>query len=152
MLEDSMTPMHKCLALAAGLAVLAAAAPAGAQAPANNSNVSFQSSLLRKKAAPGMPDVKAQPLAWPRLDAGAVLCRSQADLNRLAQRRTGQAVDGPVDCQVIRTATPITIVQRNGPGQTEVKPSGAQPMDSGWTDAWLPDKAPITATSASVSR
>lgn len=147
-----MTQMHRCLALAAGLAVLAAAAPAIAQSPDSNSNVSFQSGLLPKKPKPGMPDVKAQPQAWPRLDAGAVLCRSQEDLSRLAQRRTGQAVDGPVDCQIIRTPTPITIVQRNGPGQTEVKPSSAQPMESGWTDAWLPDKAPVTAASARASR
>lgn len=142
-----MTPMHKCLTLAACLAVLAAATPAGAQSP--DSNVSFQSGLLPKKPKPGLPDVKPQPLAWPRLDAGAVLCRSEDDLSRLAQRRSGEAVDGPVDCQVIRAATPITIVQRKGPGLTEVKPSTAQPMDSGWTDAWLPDKAPIRATSAS---
>jgi hypothetical protein len=136
------------LIIAACLAMVANAAPAAAQSP--DSNVSFQSGLLQKKAkAAGLPDVKAQPLAWPRLDAGAVLCRSEADLIRLAQRRSGEAVDGAVDCQIIRLATPITIVQRNGPGRTEVKPSESQPMDLGWTDAWLPDKAPTRATSAS---
>jgi hypothetical protein len=135
------------LMIAVGLAVAANAAPAVAQS--SDGNISFQSGLLPKKPKPGLPDVKAQPLAWPRLDAGAVLCRSEADLNRLAQRRSGEPVDGPVDCQIIRLATPITIVQRNGPGRTEVKPSDSQPMNLGWTDAWLPDKAPITATSAS---
>jgi hypothetical protein len=135
------------LMIAACLAAVANAAPAVAQS--SDSNISFQSGLLPKKPKPGLPEVKAQPLAWPRLDAGAVLCRSEADLIRLAQRRSGQAVDGAVDCQIIRLATPITIVQRNGPGRTEVKPSESQPMDLGWTDAWLPDKAPINATSAS---
>jgi hypothetical protein len=135
------------LMIAACLAVVANAAPAVAQS--SDSNISFQSGLLPKKPKPGLPDVKAQPLAWPRLDAGAVLCRSEGDLIRLAQRRAGQAVDGPVDCQIIRLATAITIVQRSGPGRTEVKPSDSQPMDLGWTDAWLPDKAPISATSVS---
>ncbi len=53
-------------------------------------------------------------------------------------------MDGPVDCQIVRVATPITIVQRKGPGQTEVKPTHRATMDAGWTDAWLPDKAPVT--------
>jgi hypothetical protein len=52
-----------------------------------------------------------------------------------------------VDCQVVRAAIAITIVQRKG-GRTEVKPNDAQPMESGWTDAWLPQKAPAIATSA----
>jgi hypothetical protein len=142
-----MTSTRKSLVVAACLGALALASPANAQP--SDSNISLQSGLLIKKPKPGAPDVKAQPLAWPRLDAGAVLCRSEADLSRLAQRRTGQAVDGPVDCQIVRTATPITILQRRGPGQTEVKPSSAQPMDLGWTDAWLPDKAPTTPKSAS---
>src|SRR4051812_23091572 len=139
-----MTSMQKALAIASCLGVLAIAASANAQP--SDSNISFQSGLLIKKPKPGAPDPKAQPLAWPRLDAGAVLCRSEADLSRLAQRRTGQPVDGPVDCQIIRTATPITIVQRKAPGQTEVKPNTAQPMDLGWTDAWLPEKAPTSAS------
>jgi hypothetical protein len=142
-----MTSMHKILITAACLGTLAVAAPASAQP--SDSNISFQSGLLIKKPKPGAPDVKAQPLAWPRLDAGAVLCRSEDDLNRLARRRSGQTIDGPVECQVIRVATPITIVQRRTPGQTEVKPSTGQPWEDGWTDAWLPEKAPATATSVS---
>ncbi len=106
--------------------------------------------LLIKKPKPGLPDVKSQPQAWPRLDPGAVLCRSEADLNRLAQRRSGEVVDGPVDCQIIRTPTAITIVQRAAPGRTEVRTSDAQASGSGWTDAWLPEKAPRGATSAAT--
>jgi hypothetical protein len=138
-----MKAMRQILITAACIGALAVAAPAGAQS--SDSNISFQSGLLIKKPKPGAPDVKAQPLAWPRLDAGAVLCRSEDDLSRLARRRAGEAIDGPVECQVVRVATPITIVQRKTPGQTEVKPSTGQPLDDGWTDAWLPDKAPVTA-------
>jgi hypothetical protein len=142
-----MLPMRRTLVVAACLGALAAAAPVNAQP--SNSNISLDApGLLIKKPKPGAPEIKAQPLAWPRLDPGAVLCRSEVDLDRLAQRRSGEAVEGPVDCQIVRAATGITIVQRKGPGRTEVKPNGSQPMESGWTDAWLPQKAPASATSA----
>ena len=64
-----------------------------------------------------------------------------------AQRRSGEVADGPLDCQVVRVAIGVTIVKRKG-GRTEVKPSDAQPMESGWTDAYLPQKAPAAVTSA----
>lgn len=138
------------LLITAGLATLSVAVPAGAQ-PSNDGNISLNApGLLIKKPKPGLPDVKSQPQAWPRLDPGAVLCRSEADLNRLAQRRSGEVVDGPVDCQIIRTPTAITIVQRAAPGRTEVRTSDAQASGSGWTDAWLPEKAPRGATSAAT--
>jgi hypothetical protein len=142
-----MKSLQKMLLVTASLGTLALAAPAWAQP--SDSNVSFDGGgmLVKKPKPSNLPDVRPQPLAWPRLDPGAVLCRSEDDLSRLARRRSGEAVDGPVDCQVIRAATAITIVQRKGPGQTEVQPSDS--TEPGWTDAWLPQKAPIAATSAS---
>jgi hypothetical protein len=143
-----MIPIRKVLLISTCFGALAAAAPASAQP--TDSNIKLDApALIVKKPRPGLPDVKAQPQAWPRLDAGSVLCRSEDDLNRLGKRRAGEPVDGPVDCQVIRVPTAITIVQRRGPGRTEVKTGDAQAMESGWTDAWLPQKAPAGATSAS---
>jgi hypothetical protein len=140
-------PMPSKLAIAACLAVLAVATPAGAQP--NDSNVSLNApGFVVKKPKPGAPEVKALPQAWPRLDPGSVLCRSEADLVRLAQRRSGERVDGPVDCQIVRTPTPITIVERASPGRTEIRTNDAQSSGSSWTDAWLPDKAPSGAKSA----
>jgi hypothetical protein len=129
------------------LGTLALAAPAKAQP--SNSDISFDpGALALKKPKPGLPDVRSQPLAWPRLDPGAVLCRTEADLEKLAARRSGQAVNGSIDCQIIRAATAISILQRQGPGKVEVKISASTSDGiSGWTDAWLPDKAPISATS-----
>ncbi|HEY0422580.1 MAG TPA: hypothetical protein VGC82_04580 [Rhodopila sp.] len=139
--------MQRLLLIAAGLGALATATPAGAQP--NDSNISLNApGLLIKKPPPGPPDVRTTPLAWPRLEPGAVLCRSEADLNRLARRRAGEATDGPVDCQTMRAPTAITIVQRAGPGRTEVKPTDPRVAASGWTDAWLPEKAPANATAA----
>jgi hypothetical protein len=84
--------------------------------------------------------IKARPDAWPRLDPGAVLCKTEADLLRLAAARRGEQVDRP-NCQFIRTPTPIQIQKRAGPGRTQVSVSDQNGVD-GWTDAWLPERAP----------
>lgn len=124
-----------------------------ASAQPNDSNVSFDApGFLVKKPKPGLPDPKPQPLAWPRLETGSVICRSEADLTRLAQRRAGEAVSGALECQIIRAATAITILQRKGPGRTEVKPADPRITEGGWTDAWLPEKAPPIATPAGRPR
>jgi hypothetical protein len=140
-------PMPRMLLIAVCLGTLAIAAEAVAQS--SDSNILFNApGLLVKKPKPGPPEVRAQPLAWPRLDAGAVLCRSEADLLRLADRRRGEAVEGPVDCQILRAATSISIVQRKGLGRTEVQTTDPKAGGAGWTDAWLPEKAPSTGASA----
>ena len=137
--------MRKILLLGACLALL----PPSAVALAQNSNVLLNApGLLPKKPGPGLPDVKTTPLAWPRLDPGAVICRSESDLGRLVARRRGEPVEGPVDCQVVRAATGIAIVQRKGPGMTQVTTNNPASGGAGWTDAWLPDKAPVRAASA----
>jgi hypothetical protein len=134
----------KTLLFAGFFGILAFAAPCGAQP--GDSNISLDApGFLIKKPKSGPPDVKVQPLAWPRLDPGAVLCRSEADLLRLADRRRGEVVEGPVDCQILRAATPITIVQRKGPGRTEVQTADPKAGGAGWTDAFLPQKAPVSA-------
>jgi hypothetical protein len=119
--------------------------PAFAQTapPDDDSHVQFDApGFLPKKGRPGLPDVKASPLAWPRLDRGSVLCRSEDDLSRLAARRRGQSVDGPIDCQIVRAATGVSILRRQGPGMTEVQTNDPSAGGTGWTDAWLPEKPP----------
>ncbi|GEM_PF-1407556 len=140
-----MTSMPKILLAAVCAGTVVFAAQSRADDNGNNDNIKFDApGFTIKKPTKGAPDVKAQPLAWPRLDPGAVLCRSEDDLNRLGLRRSGETVDGPVDCQIIRAATGIVIVRRKGPGKTEVTTGDAKGSSSGWTDAWLPEKAPAT--------
>jgi hypothetical protein len=96
-----------------------------------------------KKAAPP-PPVRAQPTVWPRLDPGAVLCRTEDDLDRHAANMTAQVSGGytqSADCRIIGLPIGIQILSRQGLGRTEVKLSGPGNV-TGWTDAWLPDKAP----------
>jgi len=78
--------------------------------------------------------------AWPRLDPGAVFCKTEGDLQRLAESRRGVPGERP-NCQLIHSPTAIAIVKRAGPGRTEVSVTGQQGL-SGWTDVWLPDRAP----------
>jgi hypothetical protein len=77
---------------------------------------------------------------WPRLDPGAVFCKTSADLQRLAASRRGEPGPRP-NCQLIQSPIAIVIVKRAGPGLTEVALNDAQGQD-GWTDAWLPERAP----------
>lgn len=104
--------------------------------------------LLKKKPPPGLPEVKPQPTVWPRLDPGAVFCRSSEDLQKLAARRSGESVSGPIDCQIIQAAIGISILERDGPGMVKVQTTDPRAGGVGWTDAWLPAKAPLTRTSA----
>jgi hypothetical protein len=82
--------------------------------------------------------VKPRADVWPRLDPGAVLCKSEADLRRLAASRRGEPGDPP-NCQLIRAPTAIQIQQRAGPGRTQVSVTGQDGVQ-GWTDAWLPER------------
>lgn len=115
--------------------------PAGASA-----QVKFDApGLLIKKPKPGPPAPKAAPEVWPRLDPGAVLCRTEADLMRLAANRHGGPGGGAADCRLISRPTPIQIVERKGPGRTEVRVTGGtggKAGQTGWTDVWLPVQPP----------
>ena len=118
-------------ALALGVA---ATGPAFAQVYLNAPNV-----VVRPPKLDG-PDVKAAPETWPRLDRGAALCRTEADLVRLAAARRGDTVDRP-NCEIVRGPTAISIVRRAGPGRTLIAVTDRSGQE-GWTDAWLPDKPP----------
>ncbi len=132
----------------ASLLVIATGALAQ-QPPPSDSNIKFNApGILLKKPPPGTPEMKGPLQAWPRLEAGAVLCRTEDDLDRLAARHRGESAGGPIGCQIIRAATPITVIQRKSPGRTEVRTNNPEAGGSGWTDVWLPERAPPGSTSA----
>jgi hypothetical protein len=101
--------------------------------------------IIPKKKAPPPTAPRAQPAAWPRLDPGAVLCRTEDDLDRHASNMTARVSGGitrSTDCRVIAQPTGVQIISRQGPGRTQVKLS-VPGNDVGWTDVWLPEKAPV---------
>ena len=106
--------------------------------PASAQNVILDApGFLEKKKAPPPPPPRAPPTVWPRLDQGAVLCRTE--YNMTARVSGGATLSA--DCRIIARPTGIQILSRQGPGHTQVKLSAAGD-ETGWTDVWLPEKAP----------
>jgi len=132
-----MLPMHPRwpVLLALGLACLAPSASA--------QNVILDApGLLPKNKPPPPPPPRARPAAWPRLDPGAVLCNTEYDLDRHASNMTARVSGGntlTADCRIVAQPVGIQIVSRQRPGRTQVKLPGDV---IGWTDVWLPEKAP----------
>ncbi len=80
-------------------------------------------------------------ISGPRLEPGAVLCRSELDLQHRAEvnRRSADNVPDPgnplENCHLLSRASGVEVVDKHGLGRTEVKvkPSG----ELGWTDAYV---------------
>lgn len=102
--------------------------------------------IIGKQVTPPPAPPRVPLTVWPRLDPGAVLCRTAEDLDRHAANMIARVSGGdtqPADCRLIAQPTGIQIVSREGPGRTRVTLT-APDKATGWTDAWLPDKAPPT--------
>jgi hypothetical protein len=100
--------------------------------------------LLGKKDKAPPPTPRAPTAVWPRLDPGAVICKTDDDLSRHAANMIARVSGGEqqtADCHAIAEPVGIQIVSREGPGRTQVKLAG-QNGETGWTDVWLPDKPP----------
>ena len=134
-----MLVLRPCWSVLVALAVACVALPASAQVILDAPGL-----LGQKKAPPPPPPPRAPPTVWPRLDPGAVLCHTEDDLDRHASNMTARVSGGATqstDCRIIARPTGIQIISRQGPGRTQVKLS-APGDETGWTDVWLPDKAP----------
>ena len=99
----------------------------------------------RAGASPGHAkptEVKIPAEMWPRLDRGALLCTSLDGLRARAEALRGD--DGPQPlppgCRPIGQATKVTVLDRVPPGAAEVSLDATR--ETGWTDAWLPDRPP----------
>ena len=98
--------------------------------------------LLPGKKAPGPPPPRAATAVWPRLDPGSVVCQTEDDLDRHAANMVARVSGGEMqsaNCHAIPQTVGIKIINREGPGRTEVQLAGGE---TGWTDVWLPDKPP----------
>jgi hypothetical protein len=88
---------------------------------------------------------KLMPEIWPRLDIGAILCKSRDDLVRYQMKTAdgpGVAVPGKApDCLVIGKQTAIQILDRDGPSRTQVAFT-AEASQTGWTNSYLPSTPP----------
>jgi hypothetical protein len=84
---------------------------------------------------PMAPKLKQEPLQ--RLDAGALLCKTEADLQQhvaaVMARLNGQEAREPKDCHLVQAMTPVSVVERHGLDRTEVQFGG----QIGWTDTMI---------------
>ena len=91
-------------------------------------------------AAPDAPQLKPDPVQ--RLDAGALLCRTEDALRQhqaaILARLDGRDADEPAGCHLVAAMTPVTVLGRHGPASTEVHLPGP-PDQVGWTDAAIRD-------------
>jgi hypothetical protein len=105
-----------------------------------------------KNATPAPVTIVPEP--WPRLDVGAILCKSRDDLVRYQMKMAGDpgaAAPGPApDCRVVRKQTAIQILNRDGPSRTEVVSTDAA-KQTGWTNTYLPSTPPPSSTAGSAA-
>ena len=103
---------------------------------------------------PAPPPPVARPLPWPRLDIGAILCKSRDDLVRLQTQDiagSDSEATGPAPaCFIIQKATGIKILDRDGPSRSHIISTDA-PKETGWTNAYLPDTPPLGVTATATA-
>jgi hypothetical protein len=126
-----------------------AAASANAQMGGHGGRQKSQQQASQQTTPPPPPPIMAE--AWPRLDIGAILCKSRDDLVSYQMRVAagpGAAPPRPApDCLIIQQQTAIQILDRDGPSRTHVVATDASKR-TGWTDAYLPATPPPSVATA----
>jgi hypothetical protein len=129
------------------LAIALAATDVCAQTTGGTTTYDSTQSAPRKSKAlssgQALPPAAPSPVAsvkdpWPRLDVGAVLCKSRDDLVRYQKRSAAGSGPAP-DCRIVATRTGVQILARDDPSHTKVALTDA-PQQTGWTDVYLPAK------------
>jgi hypothetical protein len=112
-----------------------------------------QQQTPQQNAAPEPPPVAPEP--WPRLDIGAILCKSHDDLVAYQMQETPDPNDAAPhrqpNCSIVQKRTGIQILDRDGPSRTHVVSAG-DTKQTGWTNAYLPSTPPTTVATAPGGR
>jgi hypothetical protein len=108
-----------------------------------------QQQTPQQNAAPEPPPVAPEP--WPRLDIGAILCKSHDDLVAHQMQETPDPNDTAPhrqpNCSIVQKRTGIQILDRDGPSRTHVVSAG-DTKQTGWTNAYLPSTPPTSVAAA----
>jgi hypothetical protein len=88
----------------------------------------------------------ALPEIWPRLEAGALICKSRDDLVRYQTQIANSASAAPTagqpsECRTISKQTGIQILDRDGPSRTQITTTD-EAKETGWTNSYLPATPP----------
>lgn len=140
---------HPCRWLAAcalTVALVLATTPVPAQRPVGSTDETTPGGPGQRQRGPvAAPGSRFARAPWPRLDAGAFLCRTPEDLAQhhvaVAARLDGGHAAEPPGCRMIQGQTAVSVLAREGPGRTQVRIT-ATPTETGWTNSFLPDKSP----------
>ncbi len=93
-----------------------------------------------------MPALKPVQVPRQRLDAGALLCPTEAQLKQhqaaIMARLAGREAPEPVGCHIVGETVPVAVVSQDGPAAVEVQTAGDTPT-LGWTDAVIRDSDPM---------
>jgi hypothetical protein len=103
-----------------------------------------QQQTPQQSAAP--TETPALPEIWPRLENGALICKSRDDLvkyqTQIINGGAGSATAGQgPDCHVIRKQTGIQILAHDGPSRTQIVTTD-ESKETGWTNSYLPSTPP----------
>jgi hypothetical protein len=98
------------------------------------------------------------PEVWPRLEDGALVCKSRDDLVRYQTQmssgasaaRATIAVPSP-DCHTIKKQTGIQILDHDGPSRTQIVTTD-DAKETGWTNSYLPSTPPSGAKGGATGK
>jgi len=122
-------------------------APGGSGIPGGSSGFGPRHKAPQTDSAPGeMPELKPTIAPAQRLDAGALLCHTEAQLKQhqaaIMARLSGRTAPEPGGCRIVSEMLAVSIVSRDGPAVTQVQLGGDTP-ELGWTDAVIRDADPV---------
>lgn len=128
------------------LLLVGAAATAHAQfGGGHGSRQRNQQQTPQQSPAPTPPAAAPEP--WPRLDAGALLCKSRDALlgyqTQLAKGANAAAAAQASDCHTILKQTGIQILDRDGASRTQIVTTD-EAKETGWTNTYLPSTPPAS--------
>ncbi len=122
--------------------LIAASAPALAQQPddSDSGQPRHHGPASHDSDAAKLPQPKPPPRQ--RLDAGALLCHTEAQLRQhqaaVVARISGGDAPEPRGCHIVRDMVPVSVVERHGAAVTEVR-LHTTPEEVGWTDTVVRD-------------
>jgi hypothetical protein len=101
-----------------------------------------QQQTRQQSPAPTTPFL---PEIWPRLEEGALICKSRDDLVRYqTQIANGSSATQPgqaPECHTVRKQTGIQILAHDGPSRTQIVTTD-ESQETWWTNSYLPSTPP----------
>ena len=96
--------------------------------------------------AADMPALKPVQVPRQRLDAGALLCHTEAQLKQhqaaIMARLAGREAPEAGGCHIVGETIAVSVVSQDGPAAVQVQTAGDTPA-LGWTDAVIRDSDPM---------